>query len=231
MTDEQSGQSNRIKDVFAGGLAASILLFTQRRRIRNIRNGIFCGGVGCICTVCCMVASIFVFVGYRVEVSAVTDAYGERLATICNPPAGGESSLQNLPEGGTPFGLLVLKMDDRVRHRFHDELPLDWKAEDQAAVDVVVCVEDGEQEIDRCEYEVEENSSRRIVEAARMQKTAHVVMLNAHSGLRIAEVTLEGAEPPVCPARYESLPAPRDRIEGDEVPVNDLITQIIFFYF
>ena len=204
------------------GLAATAaLLFTNRRRIMGT---LFCGTCGIIFCVCGIVFAMVGAINRQQEIGAVKDAYGERLAGLCDPVSGGEASLANVPEGTPPFAVLILEGGDKVRHDWHDGQPFGWVAEDEASTQLVACVTDIEMVVETCEVRDDD----RIRDVDRNQMSAEVVLLNAETGRRIAATTLQGPEPPVCPEDYDTVRNQYSTfgIDGDGVDINEYVTWV-----
>jgi hypothetical protein len=204
------------------GIAATVaLLFTNRRRIMGT---MFCGVCGVLCCILAIIGFIVGTITRQQELGAVRDAYGERLAGLCDPVSGGEASLNNVPDGERPLGVLILEADDKIRHDWHDGQPLGWVAEDESSTQMVACVMDIETLVETCENPDDD----RIRDVDRNQMSAEVILLNAETGRRIAETTLQGPEPPICPEDYETV---RTRystfgIDGDPVDINEYVTWV-----
>jgi hypothetical protein len=110
-----------------------------------------------ICWILAIIGFIVGTITRQQEISAVRDAYGERIAGLCDPVSGGEVSLES---------------DDKIRH---DGQPFGWEAQDEASTQMVACVMDIETVVETCEIRDDD----RIRDVDRNQMSAQVILLNA----------------------------------------------------
>jgi|GEM_PF-2394092 len=162
-----------------------------------------------------------------VEESAVVGTYGESLANLCNPMPVGSDSLDNAPQGEAPLGLLILIANTRQRHGWFQDVPALWRAETEAEVDLVACVEEEKTTLETCPYA---RDSARADEAYtiridRVQYSASVVAVNPKTGRRISSLILTGAEPPPCPPDTPEITNSKP-IYGEKLTFNDMATWI-----
>jgi hypothetical protein len=148
-----------------------------------------------------------------VEVSAVTDLYGETIASSCQPVPVGSTSTDYLPQVGPPRPLVLLTAGSQRRHAWHASLSTQWKAEDEASVALVGCVAEDYIELETCSYtrQSERGGDTFSVRITREQHTATVTLINPADGRRIDELTLTGPEPVPCPPDTEDLTSGRER--------------------
>lgn len=190
--------------------------------------------VGCIlivavsCVVCAGVFIVAAFILAEQERKAVVDNYGETVAEMCNPPAGGAASNANLPTGtaGAALKAVALINDDNRRHAFHEDMPEDLRADDQAELQVVICVAEREIEVENCEYVTDQADQTADFNILRIQKVNDLILLNATTGQRIDELTVEGAMPEECKDSETGTKGSTKKLTGAAVTYNQFETAI-----
>lgn len=142
-------------------------------------------------------------------------AYGEAVTTMCLPPGGGQANLNNAPFEDKPWRVVV--MDEDRRHSWHKDLPAEARAEDRAALDLVVCVlEKHKQVVGDCPYLSTGGTQFNI---RRVQAYQDLVVLNVESGRRVADLRVWGAAPGPCPDTY--FGTTNDTIDGSDPQFRD----------
>jgi len=145
------------------------------------------------------VGVVGIYYGGEKQREKVHDTYGQTIAEICDPPVGGIASLANLPGHPNKPKILLLETDDTLMHQWHEDLPDEMRATSRETLDIVVCMKDSSETIETCDYRDDKKTSTVIFTIKRIQKNLELVLLNADSGLRIAELTVEGGIPDKCP--------------------------------
>lgn len=125
----------------------------------------------------------------EMEKREVRQKYGDAIVDLCEGP-GGVASPSNLPTAAPPWKVVVLTSDGK-RDSWHNALPAERRAEDQASTVIVACLEEHEQVIEECQY-----STRSI---NRIQHYVDVTLFNAASGLPITTFQVWGSVPGACP--------------------------------
>ncbi|MEM6284794.1 MAG: hypothetical protein AAF787_21570 [Chloroflexota bacterium] len=194
-----------------GGLLSQLRDYERRRKQRSTAILLF-GVAGC--ALFSVVMIIIGFIISAVESSMVVDAYGEEIAGLCRTLPMGEADIANAPAADGPSRLLLLRTGAQARHAWHNEMPVDWRAETADEVTLVGCVEIDDVEIEQCEYSRPDSEGGTFtVRIEREQTTATVVLLNPTSGERVAERAVTGSEPEPCPPDSEDLDT-MQRLEG-----------------
>ncbi|MDQ7027782.1 MAG: hypothetical protein Q9P44_19750 [Anaerolineae bacterium] len=166
-----------------------------------------------------------------IEEANVVKQYGDDIASLCQPPPVGLDSLENMPQGETPYRILLLDAGSKRRHDWFAQLPSTWRAEDEEAVALVGCVEEERETIETCTYErASARSSTYTVRIERQQFTTTLILLNVDSGRRIASHVVDGASPRECPADDESVTG-SSTIVGEKAPLGDFASWLEPFIF
>lgn len=188
----------------------NLTLQEQRDDRQSVRILLF--GVGAL-VLFIIVMGVVLAVFNALESSAVTDLYGETVASSCQPVPVGSMSTDYLPPTGPPRPLVLLAAGSQRRHAWHSGLTAQWKAEDETDVVLVGCVAEDYIEIETCRYtrEAERGGDTFSVRITREQHTATVTLVNPVDGRRIDELTLTGSEPDPCPPDTEDLGSGRER--------------------
>ena len=125
----------------------------------------------------------------EMEKREVRQKYGAVIADMCQNPSGIASSA-NLPTAALPWKVVVLD-DDGTRNSWHNKLPADRRATDQASTQIVACVQGHKQVIATCEY------TTRTLD--RIQYYADITLMNPETGLPITTFQVWGSTPRDCP--------------------------------
>lgn len=184
--------------------------------------------IGVLAVVCLVgIVALVLIGGYLLdkERDAVKKAYGSEVAKMCDPAGGGAADSANMPSGERPLQLLVLDDGDSTRHDWHKDLPSQYKADDQDELDVVVCVKERTETLEKCPYTTSDDTKKGDVAFTvdRKQHFADLVLLNGQTGRRISELTVEGELPGPCPSQARST---TPDITGKDVSYNDFLTII-----
>ena len=81
----------------------------------------------------------------------------ELVASVCNGVGVPEAAAYDINEPG-PHPVVVLYTDGTA-HPWNEEIQEDWKAQDIASVELVVCIEPWVQEAEECEYTADSGTS------------------------------------------------------------------------
>jgi hypothetical protein len=124
--------------------------------------------------------------------------YGSTIANLCETTVFADFHRDNLSSSHQPPRILVLS-DNGRRHSWHNQLPDNMRAEDQASTDVVACVMSNthEQVVETCEYQ--EFGSGTVFNVSRIQYYRNVYLVDAATGLPIAPIVAWGSGPDYCP--------------------------------
>ncbi len=184
--------------------------------------------IGVLAVVCLVgIVAVVLIGGYlnNKERDAVKKAYGSDVAKMCDPAAGGTADSANLPAGARPFLIVVLEEGDSMRHDWHKDLASQYKAGNKDELDVVVCVKERTEKLEACEYTTSGDTKNGKVDFTvdRKQRFADLVLLNASTGLRIAELTVDGEIPGPCPSQARST---TPDLVGKEVSYNDFMIAV-----
>ncbi len=134
-------------------------------------------------------AVAYYLVVIEMEKRDVRQKYGTAIADMCKNP-GGIASAANLPTAAAPWKVVVLD-GDGTRNGWHNKLPVDRRAADQASTQIVACVQGHKQIIATCEY-----ATRKL---DRIQYYADVTLMNPETGLPITAFQVWGSTPRDCP--------------------------------
>lgn len=158
-----------------------------------------------------------------VEENAVVGTYGETLANLCNPMPVGSDSLDNAPQGEAPLRLLMLIANTRQRHAWFQDVPALWRAESEAEVELVACIQEEKTTLETCPYERDSARSdgSYTIRIERVQYSASVVAIHPATGRRIDSLTLTGAEPPPCPPDTSEI-TKSETLAGEKLTFNDM---------
>ena len=187
----------------------------------------FFGGCAIVVVLCIGVTLVVATVSVYLENKEIKGSFGETIAEMCHPPAGGQASKDNLPEAGAaPLKTVVFPNGLPQYHAWHTELPDDLRASGKDDVQIVVCIEELEPKIvEKCEYR-ETDKEDTLFTIARQQPVSEAVVLNAQTGKRIAELRLRGGMPNECPENYTALEDTTQYFNGKAVEYNDFLTAI-----
>lgn len=190
-------------------------MMEARRRRRNMETAaVF--GVGCGAFLICGIVIVIVgSIMNAVESGAVRGTYGETYAGACNPMPSGRDSLDNLNDGDSPRQILILTGDTQRRDEWHSELPEQWRAENEAEVSLIGCVERETTVLETCEYQRASNEGSYTVRVEREQQSATLVLVNPNTGRRIDSLDVTGAEPDDCPDDDSDISTSRTIDGGD----------------
>ena len=124
--------------------------------------------------------------------------YGSTIANLCETTVFADFHRENLSSSRQPPRILILS-DSGRRHSWHNQLPDDMRAEDQASTDIVACVMSNthEQVVETCEYQ--EFGSGASFNVSRIQYYRNVYLVDAATGLPIAPIVAWGSGPDYCP--------------------------------
>ena len=113
--------------------------------------------------------------------------YGSTIANLCETTVFADFHRDNLSSSHQPPRILILS-DNGRRHSWHNQLPDNMRAEDQASTDIVACVMSNthEQVVETCEYQ--EFGSGTIFNVSRIQYYRNVSLVDAATGLPIAPI-------------------------------------------
>ena len=136
-----------------------------------------------------------------IEERNVVSTYGDQIASLCDPVPAGTDSLDNAPQGDAPFQLLLLRAGTGQRHSWFEDVSEVWRAEAEADVDLVACVEEVKETIETCEYirAASRGEGTFTIRLERVQNKTTITLLNPDSGRRIDQLELEGTLPDPCP--------------------------------
>lgn len=214
------------KNVF-GQLVDAAAEYEVRRQRRSYT--VLFGGIAAFFA-CAVIAGIIGFVMVAVEESSVTSAYGEEIASLCNPMPIGTTSLDHLPEGDTPQRLVLFRADSRQRHPWQQELPGTWRADSQEEVGLVGCVEETEEVVETCEYLRPTDEGSYTVRIERIQYFATLILVNPQTGRPIDSLTLEGEMPDACPPDSDDLTSAQ-KVEGAEIQFDGVTSWLESYVF
>jgi hypothetical protein len=152
--------------------------------------------VGAVLLVLGAVGSGILFAMYQQEIAETETNYGQEIVMLCNPiRGGGEADEDLLVERKNPRKAVVFIENQRYLGEWHDNLKPEWQADTKAEVDVVVCLRDTTEMVERCAYG--SGSSTSYIERIQRWKEIHVFDV-ATQGL-VAEMVLAGEDPAECP--------------------------------
>jgi hypothetical protein len=173
-----------------------------------------------------LIAAAIYFVMGQVNALLVRQEYGERIATLCTTPGGGTTSLANAPKKAKPWRALVL--DDNKKHKWMGKLPDDAQADGKDKIDVVVCVSDkGKSTIESCTFQ--SVSDGHLFQVRRVQYYYDMVVLNAQTGQRIADLRAWGSAPSTCGT--VRVGSDNDQIRGDDPSSTDFYYALMNFIY
>ncbi|MCA9914888.1 MAG: hypothetical protein KC496_16155 [Anaerolineae bacterium] len=201
------------KNMF-GQLVDAAAEYEMRRQRRSYT--ILFGGIAAFFA-CAVIAGIVGFIMVAVEERNVTSAYGDQIASLCDPMPIGSTSLEYLPEGDAPQRLVLFRADSRQRHSWQQELPGTWRADSQEDVGLVGCVEETEEVLETCEYQRPSDEGSYTVRVERVQHFTTLILVNPQTGRPIDSLTLQGEMPDSCPPDSEGLNSSQ-KIEGTDIP-------------
>jgi hypothetical protein len=143
---------------------------------------------------CAVIGVTTAWIFYQQDIAQTQAAYGEEIVMLCNPiRGGGEASEDNLPVSSAPLKAVVFAENQLYVNGWYDDLNPEWQAETKEEVDLVICLRDRTEVVERCEY----GGATSFVE--RIQPLREVHIFNAETRTLITEMTLYGGDPPECP--------------------------------
>lgn len=116
----------------------------------------------------------------------IKEAYGDRIASLCDPVPDTGDVLTRMPTGPTPYQVLVLEAGTSRTHAWHNALTASQRATGQADVDLVVCVR--KVELEGRWNSCETSDGGRWVYDAPDKPLTEAIILNATTGERIARL-------------------------------------------
>ena len=176
---------------------------------------------GIILILCIALTALGLFLLEK-ERGDVKEAYGENVADMCDPPAGGQARFSLRPEGDLKAA--VLEVDDSLWHEWHEDLPDNLRADDRDSLGVVICVEEGKEVIERCPYQIQgEDGDFTVI---REQTYAELIYLNAETGERFLESRVTGGEPDECPDTFRAREGSTQTLDSPRVEFNDFFIEV-----
>jgi hypothetical protein len=181
-----------------------------------------CAGVSLL--TCVVLVGVILYF-YNKDSKRAEELYGKEIAEICNPPAGGDAAETNMPDDPRPLSVAVMDADSTFLHEWHDDLPSDFRAGNRDELRVVICVEMESQVVESCPYYTEDDSDKTFM-IERVRQDAHLILLNAESGQRISELTVQGESPNECPNTARGRVGDTTQYKGDKPSYNDFLVAI-----
>jgi hypothetical protein len=146
-----------------------------------------------------MIFGVVMLVAYSQLAKANLNAkYGSTIANMCETTVFANFDRDNLSSTHQPLRILILS-DSGRRHSWHNQLPDNIRAEDQASTDIVACVMSSthQQVVETCEYQ--EFGTGTVFNVSRVQYYRNVYLVDAATGQPIAPIVAWGSGPDYCP--------------------------------
>lgn len=172
----------------------------ENRRRRDQRTALLLGG-GCLVLLVLGVFTVIIGSIFSVvETANVVSAYGETYAQTCRSLPTGDTSLDNLPDGEPPRGVLLLTTQTQRRHAWHSDLPPQWRADDADQLSLIGCVTEEERVLETCNYQrAVPGEEPFTISIDRVQYETTIVLVNPDTARRIDSMTVTGSIPEECP--------------------------------
>jgi hypothetical protein len=152
--------------------------------------------IGAVVLVLAVVGSGILFAMYQQEIAETETTYGQEIVMLCNPiRGGGEADDDLLLERENPRKAVVFVENQRYLGEWHHNLKPEWQADVKEEVDLVICLRDTSEMVERCAYG--SGSSTSYVE--RIQRSKEIHIFDVETQALVVEMVLPGEDPTECP--------------------------------